>query len=280
MSGMNADSNGMTPRDGLVYHMPELEYHDGPELSSTGAKRLLRSPAHYQWEQAHRVEKAAYDFGHAVHALVLGTGLDIVEIDADDWRSKGAREARVAAYAEGKVPMLGKDSKRARDAADAVMAHPIAGPLFQRGHPEVSMFWTDEDTGVACRGRLDWLRTSGRPLIVDLKTCQDANPKTFGRTAASFGYDLQAEFYTQGYEAITGERLPSLHVLVEVEPPHAVSVVQLDDEALSIGAIKVRAALERYRDCTESGTWPAYDPTTIHPVSLPRWAAYDAEDYQ
>jgi len=269
-----------TEYSGIVHGLDELEYHRLPGLSSTGAKRILRSPAHYQWEMQHRVEKAAYDFGHAVHALVLGTGLDIVEIDAEDWRSKAARDERAAAYAEGKVPLLTKDAKRARAAAAAVERHPIAGPLFQRGNPEVSMFWTDEATGVQCRGRLDWLRLSGRPLIVDLKTTDNADPRAFGRTAASFGYDLQTEFYTQGYEAITGERLPFLHVLVETEQPHAVSVVQLDDEALRIGAIKVRAALERYRDCTASGIWPAYDPTTIHPVSLPRWAAYDAEDYQ
>lgn len=268
----------MSARDGLVHGLPEHEYHHGPELSSTGAKTILRSPAHYQWEQTHRTEKAAFDFGHAVHALVLGIGMD-VEVIPGPWTTKTAKEAVAAARAAGCVPIKPEDWQHAKTAAAAVAEHPIAGPLFSTGEPEVSMFWTDPDTGVRCRGRLDWLRATGRLLAVDLKTVQTADPKTFGRTAASFSYDLQTEMYAQGYQAITGERPASLHVLVEVDPPHAVSVVQLDDEALRIGALKVRAALERYRDCTETGQWPAYDPTTIHPVSLPRWAAYDAEDY-
>lgn len=38
----------MTDREGLVYDLPEAEYHGGPELSKSGMKALLRSPAHYQ----------------------------------------------------------------------------------------------------------------------------------------------------------------------------------------------------------------------------------------
>ena len=269
----------MSARDGLVYGMPEIEYHAGPELSSTGAKRILRSPAHYQWEQEHRVEKAAYDFGHAVHALVLGTGLDIEVIDADGWRTKAAQDARKAAYAEGKVPMLAKDHARAVNTAVAVRSHPIAGPLFVAGEPEVSMFWTDETTGVRCRGRIDWLKdfADGRTAI-DLKTAADADPATWGRITAKYAYDLQAAWYLDGYQAVTGVvRLDYLHVVVESNPPHAVSVVRLDDEALHIGALKAARARLVFAECSRTGQWPGY-PEIVHPVGLPQWAIYEAED--
>lgn len=267
-----------TEHVGLVHDLDELVYHRQPGLSSTGAKRILRSPAHFRWEQDHPEEKAAYDFGHVVHGLVLGAGLEVVKIDTDDWRTKAAKDARAEAHAAGKVPLLAKDHRRAMDAAAAVRAHPIAGALFTGGRAEVSMFWTDAATGVACRGRLDYLREVGRPLFVDLKTTADADPRTFGRTAANLGYDVQTDWYRGGYEAITGESLPFLHVLVEVEAPHAVSVVQLDDEALRIGAMKAARAREIYRDCTEADAWPGYDPTVIHQISLPRWAAHTAEE--
>lgn len=265
-----------TEYTGIVHGLDELVYHRLPGLASTGAKRLIqRSPAHYRWEQEHRTEKAAYDFGHVVHGLVLGTGLEVDVIDADSWRSKAAQDERRAAYAAGHVPMLAADYDRAVNAALAVKVHPVAGPLFHGGSAEVSLFWTDETTGVECRGRLDYLRPDG---IVDLKTTRDANPADFGRAVAKFGYDLQTAWYRGGYEAITGERLRFVHVLVETEEPHAVSVIELDEEALHVGALKAARAREIYAECTSTGQWPGYDPTVIHPVGLPTWAVYEAED--
>lgn len=263
-----------TEHVGLVHDLDELVYHRLPGLSSTGAKRILRSPAHYRWEQEHRVEKAAYDLGHVVHGLVLGTGLVVVQVDAADWRTKSAQQERADAYAAGRVPMLTKDYERAQRMADAVREHPVAGPLFTHGDPEVSMFWTDEATGVECRGRIDYLRDG---QAIDLKTTADADPTTFGRTAAKFAYDLQTQWYAEGYHAITGEHVESLHVLVETEAPHGVSVVQLDDEALHIGSLKAAQARETYRQCVETGQWPGY-PTNVHLVGLPAWAVYEMDD--
>ena len=37
---------------------------------------------------------------------VLGDGVDTVEIDADSYRTKAAREQRDAAHAAGKIPVL------------------------------------------------------------------------------------------------------------------------------------------------------------------------------
>jgi hypothetical protein len=35
----------------------------------------------------------------------------------------------------------------------------------------------------------------------------------------------------------------------------------------------VQHAIERYRDCTESGIWPAYtEADSIELIALPRWA--------
>ena len=170
-----------TEYTGIVHGLDELEYHRLPGLSSTGAKRILRSPMHYQWEQEHRVEKAAYDFGHAVHALVLGTGLDIVEIDADDWRTKAAKDARTAAYAQSKIPLLRVDAERARDAAAAGKAHPIAGPLFSAGEPEVSLFWADEATGVSAG---DGSTGSAPPAARSSSTSRRPTTPTPARSAA------------------------------------------------------------------------------------------------
>ena len=265
------------PPAGLVHGLPELEYHALPGLSSTGIKHLLRSPAHYQWHKNNRVEKPAFDMGHAVHADALETGLDVVRIEADSWRTKAAQEARDAAHAAGKVPLLAADADRAADIARAVKAHPIAGPLLTSGQPEVSLLWTDPTTGVDCRGRLDYLRhlNDGRPAIVDVKTT-GKSALTFSRSVIDYGYDTQAWHYADGYERVTGVEPVWLWVVVETEPPHGVIVRQASPDVMYVGSLKTRHARELYRDCTEAGVWPSYTPE-IEPVDLPAWAVADAE---
>ena len=115
----------------------------------------------------------------------------------------------------------------------------------------------------------------GQHWIVDLKTTgTTASPDRFGASAASYGYHLQAAFYLDGYEQITGHRARFLNVLVETAAPHFVAVVELDDEALDVGRAKYRDALDIYARCRESGDWPGYTPTFTEVVSLPRWATY------
>ncbi|MEC4616304.1 PD-(D/E)XK nuclease-like domain-containing protein [Tsukamurella tyrosinosolvens] len=110
--------------------------------------------------------KKEFDTGSLVHKLVLGEGADIVVVDAKDWRTKAAQEARDAAREEGKIPALTKDMQAAQAITEQVYERPIAANLFSVGEPEVSMYATDIETGVRMRGRVDWLRPD---YLVDFK---------------------------------------------------------------------------------------------------------------
>jgi hypothetical protein len=259
---------------GLHLSIPELEYHALPGLSSTGIKDLLDCPARFAWKREHREEKAVFDMGHLIHGLVLGVGLETHVVDAPDWRSKAARDERDAARAEDKVPVLVGDYVRAKAAARAVRNHPDAGPLFTGGAPEVSILWEDPETGVRCRGRLDYWH-QGPGVVVDLKTTgRTASPRALPRMAADLGWHTQAAHYLAGLDALTGRRadLRFVHVLVEVDEPHLVSVVELDADYLAIGADDVRLAIDTYARCTETGHWPGY-PAGLTRIAPPRWLA-------
>jgi hypothetical protein len=257
---------------GVYRNIPELEYHALPGLSSTGVKTLLDSPARYQWERQHRTEKKAFDLGHLIHGMALGVGLGVKVVDAPDWRTKAAREERDAARAGGLVPVLTADYERAEQAVAKVRQHPDASPLLTGGAPEVSLLWDDPDTGVRCRGRLDyWHNAAG--LVVDLKTTgQTSDPRRVSRVAASLGWHQQASHYSDGVEVLTGTRPRFLHVVVEVDPPHHVSVVELHAANLALGAADVRTARDIYARCEATGEWPAY-PQGIHRIAPPRWLA-------
>lgn len=262
-----------------VVDMPEPDYHADPALSASGAKLLVPPsvPAIYRWRMDHPVTSDAFDTGHAAHMLILGTGDPIARIEADDWRTKAAREARDAARAEHQTPLLAAEHDRVLAMAEAVRTDPTAGRIFdpERGQAERSLFWTDDETGVQRRARLDWLPnpSTGRLIIADLKTCRSANPATFGKAAADFGYFMQHPWYCDAVEAC-GLTDPGdaafVFVLVEKEPPHLVSVVELDPDAVRLGRNLNRRALATFADCARTDTWPGYGDD-VHSVSLPAW---------
>jgi len=269
------------PTPGLHLGIPELEYHALPGLSSTGIKNMLQSPAHYDWSRTHRRERVAFDVGHAAHAKILGVGLGVVAYPDEHLTPSGnvSTKAATEAWAKdqraaGLVPVA-PDQIAAVDAmAEKVAAHPIAGPLFTGGAPEVSLFWDDPVTGVACKGRIDYLH--GEPVAVDLKTARTADPRRFGSTAAGYGYAEQAMHYLAGLAATRGDTdARFFQVLVETEAPHHVAVVELDETFRFLAETRVRRAIDLYAECVESGEWPSY-PAIIHSVAPPTW--YERDD--
>lgn len=268
---------------GVYRGMPEDRYHAddslvpemGRSLSQSGAKTLLASPARFAWEREHgRPPKDAFDLGTLAHALILGSHDDrLVIVDAYDWRTKAAQEAKAAAYAAGKVPVHRGDLRSASQIARAVRRHPLARAVLASGEPEVSFYWRDPETGVTCRARVDWL-VPGKALV-DVKTVGrygGADPAAFGRQCATLDYPMQAAHYVDGWEAVTGELLPFVHIVVETEEPNFVTVGQLPDHAIEAGRARMRAALIEYADRESSGDWPEFDyPTEIVDIPVPGW---------
>ena len=265
---------------GIYPGIPELDYHScafGPKdsLSSTGAKRILDCPAVYRWAKDNpQPPKDAFDFGHVVHALVLGVGLDIHVHDHESLRTKAAKEDVQAARDAGKVPISRADYERAKAAADAVRSHPLAARLLSNGAPEQSMYAQDKETGVWMRGRADWI-TGG--IICDLKTAKKPNPDEWRRQAASFDYALQAAWYQTIYQAITGEAPTFFHIVVGVDAPHLVYVAELDFDFQYVGKAHMRRALDLYKQCLDSGEWPGY-PQTLLRLGPPLWYVNDEDD--
>lgn len=273
---------------GVYDGIPDSEYHADPipagSLSSTGAKALLRSPAHYRWQIDNPVRKAAYDVGTAVHTLVLGVGASLVAIPDDICASNGAattKEAKefvAASRAAGLVPLKADVVTECNAMAEAVLAHPLAREMFERpGKAEQSVFAPDPETGVWLRARIDYLTDAGdcETIAADLKTAASADPRDFMRSAAEYGYDLQSEWYQRTLTLARGDIDTAFRfIVVEKSPPYLVSVVELDAEFAAIGRARMRRAIDTYRTCRDTDNWPGYDEIT-HLVGPPAWLAYE-----
>ena len=269
-----------------VYNLTSEEYHGfgpvperlGGSLSASGAKKLLppNCPAMFDYERHHgRPPKATFDFGHAAHELVLGIGAGIVSVDANDWRTKAAQEAKKAAHAEGKVPLLADVVAVVEAMADAIRAHPIASALLnpEHGKPEQAMFRQDEHEGVWLRSMLDWLPDSGdgRMIVPDYKTSVSAAPEKFRKASADFGYHQQAAWYIDMVLALgLAEDAAFVFVVQEKTAPYLVTVFEPDAQALRVGREMNRQAVDIYASCQSSGVWPGYS-TEVELLSLPPW---------
>ncbi len=250
-------------KPGFYDNIPEAEYHaDRDSLSVSGAKLILKAPALFRYRLDNPEHKDVFDVGSAAHSLVLGVGAPIRVVYADSWRGKDAREERDHARANGETPLLEADHKRVVAMADELSSHTLAMRLLADGKPEVSAYATDEATGVIRRGRFDWL---GPQVLTDYKTAASVAPADLsGRYGAvkKWGYDLQAAWYTDLARDLGHPAAEFAFIFQMKEPPYLVTVARVPDRELYDARARNQAALERFRDCTETGIWPGYLPDT------------------
>lgn len=250
--------------------MTRAEYDAIDAVNYSTLKFLRVSPKHYR----HAVDTPASDtatfqFGRAVHTAILEP--DRFPLDFAVWtgdrRAGKDWEAFKAANA-GRTIVKADEYEVAIAMRNAVRSHPAAAPLLAQGWPEKSVVWTDPDTGIKCKARLDWLCGS----VVDVKTAADIDPARFGATVARYGYHIQAAFYRAGVAYGLGLVDMPFHIIaVEKTAPYDVVVYQLDDAALYAGEEEVRGLLATLKSCRERNEWPGRSSSETM-LSLPGWA--------
>jgi hypothetical protein len=266
-----------------VYSMSEDEYHNDPSgipsLSSSIAKILIAETPLHAWNchpklniDFQREEKEIFDRGTVAHALLL-QGLEVgVVLDFPDWKTKRAQEERIALRQAGKVPILQKHWDVVRQmvarAKTQIAAHKEASNAFTAGKPEQTLIWED-DHGVICRARLDWLHDSH--LIIDdyKSTGRDVNPANIGGKLDD--WDIQEAFYRRGIKKLFGVDAQFRFIAQENMEPYALSVIAFGPDIQWLGDSKVQRAIDLWAKCLESGNWPGYPDRICYPM-LPKWA--------
>lgn len=263
--------------NGFIEDLDETVYHAHQgSLSHSGAKLMLKAPAHYKHSLTHPKFKNEWDFGSAAHAEVLGIGAEIVvhEYDAEKVKSPKATNAWKAEQAEvrarGGVLLTPDEFQQVRDMADVLSSHRLAMRLLSDGKPEVSAFAVDDETGVLKRARFDWL---GSSILTDYKSSVCSEPGWFVGQAAKLGYHSQHDWYLEVAAQLGHPADAFAFIVQEKEPPYLVTVIELPPELVDAGRARNRRARQMFRDCTESGLWPGYIPDdTFARPEAPRWA--------
>lgn len=251
-------------------NLSNAEYHAHHAISSSDVK-LVASKSLAHWKAKIYKSSFAFDLGSAVHDMVLEGGKMTLRGPED---RRGSKWKDAQDEAGEKLLLTSGDYDLARSMADSILFHPAGRRMAgETTVNEASFFCTDPDIGLPLKARPDSYWPEGG-IIYDIKTCQDASPRGFGKDAFAYRYAIQAALYMRVLKLEGCHVTNFIFVCVEKEPPHEICIHTLSPEYLAWGATEMFKALEQIKQAELTGHyttgWP--DINTLH---LPKWLEAD-----
>lgn len=275
---MKPDKNFKTwfkVKAGIRSDLTNVEYHCGPGVSSSDIKTLERSALHYlvrrggaeylkpKYEAEPEPASAAMQFGTCFHSLALEPDtVDQVYRVGPDVKTRAAKEWKsfVEELDDGIIPITPREHASLIAMHNAITKHEFAKILLdpESGPVERSVYW-HEPIGVLCKARPDKLNDDHH-LTVDVKTAADASYSGMARAVASFGYHIQAAFYSDGLARLEPKRRRFVFVCIEKDPPYGIGIYELGRAEIEQARTVIRRMLERWVDAVKRGVWDCYPP--------------------
>lgn len=252
--------------------------HASPAIGSTGLKLIIRSPAHFRYQEPVEHDTRAKQLGTALHCAVLEPdrfAVDYLIAQCDDRRSslyKGLAadvgSDRVLTIAEHRRIIGQQKSAYRNSEARELLQYP--------GRYELTVRTKDPETGVDVQCRFDKKLDDLRAF--DLKKTQDARPGPFGRHIDAYRYYLSVAFYMDVWFWETGERITDMPLLaIEEKSPHSCVVHRLPEDWIEQGRYEYRQALHSYAACLDRDEWPDYEEESCI-AEMPDWRIRELED--
>ena len=254
------------------------EYDALQALNYSGAKELLKSPAHFKaYAAAEREETKALRMGTITHALVLEPEAALAryaiapEVDKRTKAGKELFEIFTAANA-GKT-IVAADEWAVCEGVGASMRARLADLGFRMVATELML--AVDYCGVPLKSAIDAVveDKAGDRWIVDLKTTEDASPKGFLSSVRAYRYNLQAHFYRTVYETYSRERIKGfVFVAAEKSAPYLSAAYRLGPELISYAVADFEQAVNTYKGCVAFDEWPGY-PAEVVDLDIPAKSA-------
>jgi hypothetical protein len=281
------------------------EYHaDKEHISASALKKLKVSPAHFK-EEEETEETEAMIFGSAYHCYVLEperfeeeyyvfSDQAICEVLIGEGYKSPRSTKAYKEWEESEWRVIGNKKVINKDLFEHIKA------MRQRlmSYPYTKMLLTN---GINEQGYMGEIETEAGPvkikfkpdkvndkkkIIIDLKTTIDASAEGFPRHAADLDYHIQAAFYSDLMERVSGDNRPYTFFFIaqEKKKPYAFNVFECSPQFISQGRFEYEMLLQLFKYCTDNNTWPGYqiwcqNKYGILQLSLPPWAIRDLTYY-
>lgn len=254
----------------MIDDLPFASYLAAEGFGS-GDIRMFResSPATVRWCRENRDaqgETQATAIGKAVHCRILTPDLFSQDFHCkgvnDAFRSKKDKAARDALLAAGKTILPFEDAETTRLAADGVLEVPEAKRALDNSiGREVSIFWTDKESGLLCKCRPDfWWAPDAEADVVDIKVTVDCGKPldVILRNCFWNGWLNQLAHNREGLRAAGQPVQRGGLLLVPSSAPYAsrVRLLRWSEESLDELEEMNRHTRKEIAACVEKGEWP------------------------
>jgi len=245
----------------IINGISNQDYHRHKAISSTQCKHLLKSAWEFDYKRKHpKAPSAAMQFGSLVHQLVLEPEKFEQNYFVAE-KPKRNTKAGKAMYTildqeRGHHEWISLDDfLKAQEIKNTLKQSELVSSLIQGGKAEQSVFWHDDETGVLCRAKADYINLEHNVLL-DLKTTSSlASENSFKHEVYKYHYHLSGAFYQDGFRKTTGQACDFILIVVETNPPHNFAVYKLSDALLEQGKALYREALQVYIDAISAGNF-------------------------
>lgn len=272
--------------DGIYDNITIKDYHaNGTHLSATQIKIAKKSLKELDWTRRGLIVpeyKSHNDFGNAFE-LALTNPVEFSEkvrfYDVGErpepekaMNSKANIAWKAEFYKTGGyvVEKSGEESyEYIKCMLESCYADKTIQGLIRNTETQLSLFWTDDQTGLQLKTRPDICKRK-KNIVVNLKTTIDGSPKGFSRDLAKYDYPLQASVEMAGCLA-TGlmEKIDNYFwLVVEKVPPFNATIYEFDKEDWSASDIELEYLVRKIKKAKEEKLFPGYSDRSDNPYGI------------
>lgn len=258
-----------------IQKITDAEYFGVKALSASQIKQFDKG-AYWFWksspynpEKEPEKETDALIFGKLCHCLLLEPAHLQNEYAIVDFGASRKNKKYEAAKEEnpGKIVITQDELDRAMKMIAKVKEHKLASTILDGAIAEMPFMWTDKETGMPCKAKLDAIkRTKNGIVVIDYKTSSDIEGLL--NWPQKLQYPLQAEFYSRAVEAKYGERPCEFVFVIQSNKEGEEDIVcvanveyETQECAKSIVETHIRSIQEKLKDWEETKDntiWAAY----------------------
>lgn len=252
---------------GIYYNLPENEYRADPAIACSDIKKILKSPLEYwtySWMNPNKPVQAktpAMILGSALHKFILEKEdfykeyivlPNKLELDSEFYEKESekpdfdtsfalpsSKNAKTFKYIGDRKIIKQSDFTLINEMSGYLGQLPVVNKVFTGGNAEVSLFWQDEETGLMCKCRPDYLTKN---YIADYKSINLVDNINY--SIADGDYHIQKAFYLHGLQMVTNcDHNNFIFIFQQKEAPYLVRNKSLNEELLEFGGQLFRHGL-------------------------------------
>ena len=290
--------------DGIHTDISIEEYHaNRTHISATQIKYARESLRHFKWYMDGKMDsgpKTCFGFGNSFELALLSPTeyLQKVAVVPDsDWleevkqaepdmvkpRSSKIYQARkkefeIASAGKYQIAETGPESfETIEEMLSSCYQDEIIQSLIKGTEYQLSLFWTDPETGLKLKTRPDICKRK-KNVIVNVKTIEDGSPEQFSRDLVKYDYPIQACIEMRG--CIATGLMPVvdnyLWLVCEKSKPYNATIYEFDQKDHGACMDALDFTLSKIAKAKEANKWPGYSDRSdnqygILTANIPLW---------